>query len=173
MKDFLAKFFLLLVLSVIAFFIGELVGMEQAKADDTSSQDQVIELANKNGLKPSNRIVDAILQASSRYNIDPLELTAIGILESGLGKYARNRVNKNGTVDKGVFQINTVNYKACIEYNLTSIEGNAFCAAKILSTIKSEHSKDYLGRYHSKTNYRKLAYINKVNNILARSELHD
>jgi hypothetical protein len=171
MRNFLIKLAFLLGLSVVAFGMGQLLGMNQAKASDSSIQDQVVELANKNGLKPSNRIVNAILQASERYDINALELTAIGILESGLGKYARNRVNKNGTVDKGVFQINTVNYGACIEYNLTSIEGNAFCAAKILSSIKSEHSNDYLGRYHSKTNYRKLAYINRVNNILARSEL--
>ena len=79
-----------------------------------------------------------------------MQLTAIGIIETGLGKYAKTRNNTNGTQDRGVFQINTVNYPKCVEYNLDSPEGSALCAAKLLSQIKAKRA-DYLGVYHSKT----------------------
>lgn len=98
------------------------------------------------------------------------ELTAIGILETGLGSNSKNRINTNGTVDQGIFQINTVNRISCIEYNLASIEGNAYCAAKLLHSIAKKHS-DYLGRYHSKTPSRKIAYQNAIVKVLTVQDL--
>lgn len=132
---------------------------------DNRIQD-VQDLANANGFEPSDRIVKAILRASDQYQIDAMELTAIGIIETGLGKYATTRKNTNGTKDHGVFQINTVNMPKCVEYNLESPEGSALCAAKLLSTIKAKR-KDYLGVYHSKTPTKKVAYMQKVSQVLA------
>jgi len=136
---------------------------------DTRPQD-VEGLAKANGFKPSKRIIDAIIRASDTYSIDALELTAIGIIETGLGKYNVTRKNKNGTHDRGVFQINTVNYSKCVEYNLDSPEGSALCAAKLLSSIKSKRA-DYLGVYHSKTCKPafcpKKAYMKKLSKVLA------
>lgn len=126
---------------------------------------KIIQLAKNNGFKPSMRVVNAILEASKLYRIDPLELTAIGILETGLGKYAKTRRNSNDTFDKGVFQINTVNVKTCLEYNLDTVEGNALCAAKLLSRIKSVRA-DYMGVYHSKTPSKKNAYLKKIAKVL-------
>jgi hypothetical protein len=123
-------------------------------------------LANANDFEPSERVLTAIVAASRRYHIDAKELTAIGILETGLGKYLKVRHNSNGTDDAGIFQINSINTPSCIEYNLESIEGNAFCAAKLLKRIAKRHS-DYLGRYHSKTPKHKLAYQNAALKILA------
>src|SRR5271166_3546125 len=73
-------------------------------------------LATKNHLNPPNRIIKAIVIAARWYEIDPLELTAIGIIETGLGKYNVDVVNKNGTVDTGLFQINTVNQSKCVAF---------------------------------------------------------
>jgi hypothetical protein len=132
---------------------------------DNRIQD-VQDLANANGFKPSERIVKAILEAADTYSIDALELTAIAIVETGLGKYAKTHRNSNGTLDKGLFQINTVNESQCIEYNLESPEGSSLCAAKLLSQIRTRHA-DYLGRYHSKTPVKKVAYMQKVSKVLA------
>lgn len=123
-------------------------------------------LARANGFRPSPRVIMAIVSASHRYRIKAKELTAIGILETGLGKYAKTRTNSNGTQDAGIFQINTINTASCIEYNLDSIEGNAYCAAKLLKGIAKKHS-DYLGRYHSKTPSHKKAYQNALLRVLA------
>lgn len=128
--------------------------------------DEIMALANANGFQPSKRIVEAIVNAADQYQIDAIELTAIGIIETGLGKYARTRTNSNGTHDKGVFQINTVNYPKCVEYNLDSPEGSALCAAKLLSQIKAKRA-DYLGVYHSKTPSKKSKYMQKVSQVLA------
>ena len=127
-------------------------------------------LATSNGLNPSPRVISAIVDASNRYGVDPRELTAIGILETGLGKYNSVRHNKNGTTDSGVFQINSVNVALCIEYNLSSIEGNAYCAAKLLSSIAKKHD-DYLGRYHSNTPKHKKSYQKAVLRVLAAQDL--
>ena len=128
--------------------------------------EEIEAMANANGFKPSKRIIEAIVKAADAYQIDAIELTAIGIIETGLGKYARTRSNSNGTHDRGVFQINTVNYPKCVEYNLDSPEGSALCAAKLLSQIKSKRA-DYLGVYHSKTPTKKAKYIEKVSKVLA------
>ena len=131
--------------------------------------DEIKALALKNGFKPSDRIVKAIVNASKRYHIDALELTAIGILETGLGRYAKDRLNTNGTIDHGIFQINTVNESKCVEYNLSSVEGSSYCAAKLLSRIKKHHVSDYLGRYHSKTPSKKAKYFEKITQVLAKN----
>lgn len=115
-------------------------------------QDQVKALALANGFEATDQVADAIAKASKAYEIDALQLTAIGIIESGLGKNpkAKMRKNSNGTHDRGVFQINTVNWPKCKEFQLDTVEGNAFCAAKLLSQIKINKPSD-LGKYHSKT----------------------
>ena len=113
-------------------------------------QDQVKALAVANGFSASDQVADAIAKASKAYEIDAMQLTAIGIVESGLGSNprAKLRKNNNGTHDKGVFQINTVNWPKCVEFRLETVEGNAFCAAKLLSQIKINKPSD-LGKYHS------------------------
>ncbi len=124
-------------------------------------------IAMANGFKPSKRVIRAIQKASSTFHVNSLELTAIGIIETGLGKYSHIHRNSNGTVDRGIFQINTVNEVVCVEYNLDSPEGSALCAAKLLSQIKTKHN-DYLGRYHSKTPTKKAIYLKKVTQVLAQ-----
>lgn len=139
----------------------------QIEIVETDSRAQNIQdLAKANGFNVSKRIVDSILRASNDYQIDALELTAIAIVETGLGKYTRTRKNQNGTHDKGLFQINTVNWPKCVEYNLESPEGSSLCAAKLLSEIKAKRA-DYLGVYHSKTPTVKAKYLKKVAKVLA------
>lgn len=145
MKNFI---FAILILAPSTLTVSDLTPSEMPKARDLQSE--IMHLAKSNGFTPSERIVSAIIRASKEYSLEPLELTAIGILETGLGKFAKTRKNSNGTLDKGVFQINTVNVEFCIEYNLYSPEGSALCAAKLLAKHK-ETRKDYLGVYHSKT----------------------
>ena len=128
-------------------------------------QDQVKALALANGFEATDQVADAIAKASKAFDVDALQLTAIGILESGLGKNAKTRLNKNGTHDKGVFQINTVNWPKCKEFHIETLQGNAFCAAKILSQIKMRKPSD-LGKYHSKTPSKKNAYFAKLTKVL-------
>lgn len=128
-------------------------------------QDRVKALALANGFQASDAVADAIAKASKAFDVDAMQLTAIGIIESGLGKYAKTRLNKNGTHDKGVFQINTVNFAKCKEFHLETLEGNAFCAAKLLSQIKMAKPSD-VAKYHSKTPTKKRAYFAKLTKVL-------
>lgn len=145
----------------MCFTLGKL------KADSLSDYSKVINLASNNGFNPSKEVVNAIINASHRYNINPLELTAIGILETGLGKYSATRTNRNMSQDVGLFQINEVNLSKCIEYNLASNQGSAMCAAKLLSEIKKKHKIDYIGRFHSNTPKHKNAYIKSIKRLLS------
>jgi hypothetical protein len=118
-----------------------------------------------NGFKASKEIIDAITEASEAYQVDPLHLTAIAILETGLGTNVKTRKNKNGTLDKGVFQINTVNFEKCKAFRLETVQGSAFCAAKLVSQIKMSKPDD-IAKYHSKTPSKKQVYFVKLTKVL-------
>jgi len=133
-----------------------------------AKEDKVLHMAKANGFKPSQQVVKAIVHAAKTYGISARELTAIAIVETGLGKYTRQEPNKDGTMDVGLFQINEVNHSKCVEYNLESPEGSALCAAKLLSEIKKKHS-DYLVRYHSKTLKHKIKYGRKIAGVYRKA----
>ena len=138
-------------------------------SQDSTDRGKIIELALANGFSVRVDVIDAITTACRAYGVDVVQLTAIGIIESGLGKYARDTKNTNGTTDRGVFQINTVNIHKCAEFRLDTIQGNAFCAAKILSKIKITNSED-IGKYHSKTPSKKLVYYKKIKRVISSME---
>lgn len=134
-------------------------------ATAASDAEVVVDLATSNGYKPSQRVITAIVSAGHMYHIDVRELTAIAIIETGLGRDLRTSVNRDGTADIGLFQINTINYSRCLEYNLHTPEGSAMCAAKLLWSLK-QHRNDYLGAYHSKTPVKKQKYLDKLALVL-------
>jgi len=137
-----------------------------SESEARAVKDDIKSLANANGYYPTDRVILAIERASKVYNINALNLTAIAILETGLGKYSKTRMNNNGTIDKGLFQINSVNFPKCVEYNLDSPEGSSLCAAKLIHDLKRERPTDYLGAYHSKSPKKKEQYLNKINLVL-------
>lgn len=139
---------------------------------DASEYGKVLALAQRNGLEPDKSVILLILGASHLYDVDPLDLAAIGILETGLGKYNRIEYNSNKTIDVGIFQINTVNRSKCSEFDLNSVKGSTYCAAKLLGQIKRHFQhKDpqWKARYHSKTKSHKRMYFEKMTKVLAQS----
>jgi soluble lytic murein transglycosylase-like protein len=54
--------------------------------------------------------LSCIYMSAYTYNVNPLLLLAIAKTESGFNRYAINK-NKNGTIDYGMFQINSSNLK--------------------------------------------------------------
>lgn len=125
-----------------------------------SVSNTIVALVRANGFVAHNKTIQAIIAASKAFNVTPTHLAAIAIVESGFGRYARTRVNRNGTIDRGVFQINSVNNKKCAAFNLDTVEGNAFCAALILS-----HMPD-VASYHSRTPSKKMIYYKKITKVL-------
>jgi len=105
-----------------------------------------------------------IIKAATAYNVAPDKLIRIAYVES---RFKENAVrhNRNGTTDIGIFQINTVHVNStCKEYNVSTLQGNAFCAAKLLSMHKKKQHIDkyWVGRYNSKTPSLKHKYYLKL-----------
>jgi len=139
----------------------------QAKANDFK---EVQDLALKNGFKPSKQVIQAVVKAARWYGLNPLDLASIGLIETGLGKYTSTNTNSNGTQDTGIFQINTINKSKCIKFDLNTIEGSAFCAAKLLANIKKHYAPkdpEWTAIYHSKTKKYKKVYFAKITKVLA------
>lgn len=112
----------------------------------------------------------AIDTAARLYGLDAKRMVRIAFLESRINHKARN-LNKNGTTDIGLFQINTVlRENDCVEFNTFNVTGNAMCAAKILATHKKHKATDpqWYGRYHSKTPSKKAEYVHRLAEIERR-----
>lgn len=116
---------------------------------------------------PSAKTLKVIYQAAKRYDVDAQALIKIAYLESSFKADAR-RVNVNGTVDFGMFQVNSVHWTTtCKGLDVFSLKGNASCAAKLLSLAAKHADVDphWTGRYHSKTPTLKAAYAAKLASI--------
>lgn len=109
--------------------------------------------------------LNVIINAAYKYQVSAVELASIAVVETALGNLNRVNINKNKTHDVGLFQINSVNFNYCREYDVRTDSGSAMCAAKILSKIKMKHPNDYLGRYHSNTSFLKKKYERKVKRV--------
>jgi len=106
----------------------------------------------------------AIYVAAKTYNVDAQDLVRIAFLESSFNEHAK-RVNKNNTIDFGLFQINSVHWSTtCKQYDIFKVTGNTLCAAKLLAQAKKHATTDkhWKGRYHSKTPSKKQLYATKI-----------
>lgn len=138
----------------------------QASADTAT----VRKIAVANGYAPTKRVMKAISNAAKTYNVPVNKMTAIAIVETGIGRFTTIRKNKNATVDVGLMQINTINKQYCLEYDLHTDEGSAMCAAKLLSKLRKKRPHDWYAAYHSKTPSHKEIYKNKIDKILKLSQ---
>jgi hypothetical protein len=111
--------------------------------------------------------VKIIYEVSKEYDIDAQVLVKIAYTESKF-KADAVRTNKNGTIDYGMFQINSVHWSTtCKSLDIMTVRGNASCAALIIKGISKHSDTDehWLGRYHSKTPSRKVRYNNLLNQV--------
>lgn len=116
-------------------------------------------------LKPPKTVMAAIKHAAKVYGVDERTMIAIAYIESSFRPDAYN-VNVNGTVDLGLFQINSVVAKEeCEEYNLWSAKGSALCAAKMIAKHKKTGDPLYIGRYHNSRPELKLKYYRRVQEV--------
>lgn len=63
-------------------------------------------------------LADCWTEAGARYGIEPELLKAIAIVESGLNPNAVN-VNRNGTIDYGLMQINSAHLRTLETFNIS------------------------------------------------------
>jgi soluble lytic murein transglycosylase-like protein len=114
--------------------------------------------------------------AGKQYGIPPLLLKNIAKIESGLNPNAIG-LNKNGTKDYGLMQINTIHLKRLHkEYGITEQmimhpKTNIYAAAELLSKIIRKHGLNFeaIGRYHSNTEEFKSKWNDKLTKELIKS----
>lgn len=110
-------------------------------------------------------------QAGQDFGVSPRLLTAIAKVESGFDRDAV-KVNKNGTRDVGIMQVNSwwenhfgpKLWKKIETDTRTNIRAGAY----ILSECISRHGETWkaVGCYHSQDDERQETYIGKVSGVL-------
>lgn len=112
---------------------------------------------------------DPIFDRAGRdFGIDPSLLKRIATIESSLNPNALNR-NKNGTVDIGLMQINTIHLKRLSKIGVTQAllydpEVNIYVAALLLSSHirKGGYNLETIGRYHSANPMHKRQWLKRL-----------
>lgn len=116
---------------------------------------------------PDYDTMKLINRVARQYGIDSQALVRIAHVESHFNQKAM-RSNRNGTVDIGMFQVNSVHWDTtCQGIDIFTLEGNARCAALILKMHQKHAPKDrnWLGRYHSKTPSLKTKYMKLLKKV--------
>lgn len=104
----------------------------------------------------------AIARSAARHGVSPTHLRLLAAVESSSGRNVRDRYNKNGTIDRGIMQINSVHWQKCGGgTRLHTAEGSIDCAARLVAAIRPRNLYD-LAKYHSKTPSKRLAYYRKL-----------
>lgn len=120
-------------------------------------------------LFPNDKFDKYFVGAGEQYGIPPLLLKNIAKIESGFNPKAIG-VNKNGTKDYGLMQINTIHLKrlhkkyGVTEQILMEPKTNIYAGAELLSKIIRQHGLNFdsIGRYHSNTEEFKAKWNGKL-----------
>lgn len=108
--------------------------------------------------------LQVLYKVAKEAKIDSNDLIRIAYVESRF-KVNAMRMNGNGTVDYGMFQINSVHWSTkCKDLNIMMFNGNVKCAARLIQEAKthSDHDSNWLARYHSKTPSKKIRYSKQL-----------
>lgn len=116
---------------------------------------------------PSDEALKTVYVTAKEYDIDAQLLIRIAAVESHFRVNAK-RLNTNGTVDVGMFQINSVHWTTtCKKFDVFTLKGNARCAATLVKQAMKYKDTDsqWVGRYHSKTPSKKRKYTKLLSQI--------
>ncbi len=116
------------------------------------------------------------VDAGEQYGVPPLLLKNIAKIESNLNPNAIC-INKNGTKDYGLMQINTIHLKrlnkqyGVTEQMLMEPKINIYAGAQLLSKIIHQHGFNFesIGRYHSNTEEFKKKWNGRLTKELSKS----
>jgi soluble lytic murein transglycosylase-like protein len=103
---------------------------------------------------------------------NPTILRAIAIQESG-GRPDAIHVNADGSVDRGMFQINSIHLKELGQYGISAAHLNDPCAASYVAAwhLKRQmdiygNTWDAVGAYHSRANGERQQYAARIRAIV-------
>lgn len=118
-----------------------------------------------------NKTIKLIYKESKVAGLNSQDVLRIAYIESKF-KPEAIRNNRNGTVDYGLFQINSVHWDTtCKAYDIATVAGNTKCAIKLILKHKrfSQRDPNWLGRYHSKTPSKKKHYIRLLKSVSSKT----
>lgn len=123
-------------------------------------------------LPPVAAFADCFHDAASFHRVNPLVLRAIAIVESGGRADATNR-NRNGSVDYGMMQINSIHLPELARYGVGVSDlyngcKSVFTGALILRRAIDKYGNtwDAVGSYNSATPYFRDRYAAKVRSVV-------
>ena len=121
-------------------------------------------------LLPTATIADCITDAAAYHHVNPTVLYAIAKHESRLNPSFIG-TNKNGTIDVGLFGINSVHFNDLKKFGITQAKlldpcVNAYVGAWLYSQKVGRYGNTWeaVGAYHSKTPQFKYSYVSKIQN---------
>ncbi len=113
--------------------------------------------------------------ASKHYSVDKNLLKAIAITESGMRSNVIGPLNKNGSYDIGMMQINSGALPTLAKYGIGKSElldacTNIHVGAWVLATKISRFGKTWkaVGAYNASTESKQIIYVKKVQSALAK-----
>ena len=116
-------------------------------------------------------------KAGSYYNIPPILLKNIAVIESG-GNPNAIRINENGTKDYGLMQINSIHFRQLSlwginESNILNPKINIYAGSYLLSRHIHERGFNLqaIGNYHSKTKLHKEKWLRRLTVALKSSQI--
>lgn len=82
--------------------------------------------------------------AATYHHVDPWLLYAIAKVESGYNPYAVNKANRNGTVDTGLMQINSIHWPTLRRYGIEPSALTNACASTFIGAwILAQNQRRY------------------------------
>lgn len=117
---------------------------------------------------------DCFDDAAAYHGVNPWVLRGIAHVESGFKAHATN-VNRNGTMDIGMMQTNSIHLKNLSRFGVSRTDlfdgcKSVYVAAWMLRQKIEKHGNTWVavGSYHSETPYFRDRYAAKVSGIIAR-----
>lgn len=119
---------------------------------------------------------DCFETAAQAENVSPVVLHGIAVVESQNNPHAINH-NKNGTVDYGILQINSIHLKELKKYGVHRADllnkcTNIYTGARILRGKMNKYGNTWaaVGAYHSETPHERWQYARKVRLVVQELE---
>lgn len=118
---------------------------------------------------------ESFKEYGEHFGVPPLLLKNIAKVESSLNPNCINH-NKNGTIDYGIMQINTVHFAELQRYgvserNIMNPKVNIMAGAILVKKLIDNNQINYdsIGKYHSKTLHFKSLWVQKLSLELRKS----
>jgi hypothetical protein len=90
-------------------------------------------------------IIEKIFYYSEKHNVNPYLACAMAWKESNMKQYAYNARNKNGSIDRGIFQLNSYSYPNMKRSEFYDVDKNIETGIKHIKSAMKKGKSEYAG----------------------------